>query len=57
MLVILFWAVTFLLGANYLFAQGFALIPDMLIGKISQLFSGAFLLAIALFFVWCFGEE
>lgn len=57
MLGILFWLVIFLLGTNFVFAEGLALIPDMVIVSISRCFGWLVLGAIALFFLWCFAEE
>lgn len=57
MLGILFWLVIFILGANFVFTEGLALIPDMIIFGISRRLGWLVLGAIALFFLWCFAEE
>jgi len=57
MLVIVFWLVIFILGADYIFTEGLTIIPDILIGNIGSSFGLFFIFAITSFFVWCFAED
>lgn len=57
MLGILFWLVIFILGTNFVFTEGLAIIPDIVVVAVSRRVGWLVLGAIALFFLWCFAEE